>query len=353
MNRFIRIVALPALYLVAALARAGAAPAELAGTWQGKLNVDPRTSITIQFTFAKQPNGSYTAVLNSPDNGAIKNTPATGVTWDGSKVKLDVASLSGSYAGALKDGKLDGQWTQQGSALPLVLSPYQKPVLTKAAMDTLSGGWTGAITVAGTTQNIVFNFKPDAKGELQGTFSIPDQGLNDTPVSDILFENNKLSLKVPRVNLELNGTLANNVINSKLKIPSPAIPADGLDVSLKRGAYTPPVHALKLDVETFAKLNGTWKGPLELTAPNGQKRTINLILRVATSASGQYVAFIDSPDQGASNLAVTEMSLTGDKLALKVDAVKGEYSATLAGKTMTGEWVQGGGAFKAPLVLKQ
>ena len=72
------------------MAAAPAAPAaqDLVGVWQGKLALDPKTSLTIQFTFAKDAQGAYTAVLNSPDNGAIKNTPATGVTWDGSNVKL-------------------------------------------------------------------------------------------------------------------------------------------------------------------------------------------------------------------------------------------------------------------------
>ena len=37
----------------------GVSAQELAGTWQGKLQVDPKTSMTIQFVFAKKPDGSY------------------------------------------------------------------------------------------------------------------------------------------------------------------------------------------------------------------------------------------------------------------------------------------------------
>src|SRR5689334_17300654 len=110
---------------------ATAAQQELSGEWQGKLAVDPKTSLTVRFTFGKDAGGQTTAVLNSPDNAAIKNTPATGVTWDGARLKLQVAALAGSYSAILKEGTLNGEWTQPGSKLPLVLSPYQKPVMTQ------------------------------------------------------------------------------------------------------------------------------------------------------------------------------------------------------------------------------
>src|ERR1700761_2562096 len=72
---------------------------ELAGTWQGKLQVDPKTALTIQFTFARKPDGSYSAVLNSPDNSAIKDMPADSVSWKGGALSLKVAALSGGFDG--------------------------------------------------------------------------------------------------------------------------------------------------------------------------------------------------------------------------------------------------------------
>ena len=152
MNKWIRMTALASLLFASAGAMAAAPAAaapDLAGVWQGKLPIDATTSLTIQFTFAKDAKGGYTAVLNSPDNGAIKNTPATGVTWDGSNVKLQVAALSGSYAGALKDGKISGQWTQPGGNLPLVLSPYQKPVHVQGGDGCAAGTWLGNIEPPG------------------------------------------------------------------------------------------------------------------------------------------------------------------------------------------------------------
>jgi len=349
MKTWIRNMTLASLMLASSLVM-GAAPQDLTGMWTGKLAVDPKNSLTIQMTFSKDAKGGYTAVLNSPDNPAIKNTAATGVTWDGATLKLQVPTLQGSYAGTLKDGALNGQWTQPGGNLPLVLAPYQKPVVTKQAAAQLMGTWFGPITVGGTTLTVQFRFKNDEKGELQGTFSIPDQGLNDQPVTDLEFSGGKLSLRIPRVaNAPFNATLANNQLTGTLKVAAPGTPPDGVPVVLKKGEYAPPVHALKLTSEQFAALSGKWNGKLEITPPTGAKVTLTIVLRFETNASGQYVGFLDSPDQKATGIAIDEVTLVDGAFTAKVELVKGTYTGKLAGKTLTGTWSQG--PVTNPLVL--
>ncbi|MEO6080553.1 MAG: hypothetical protein ABIQ86_12335 [Steroidobacteraceae bacterium] len=330
-----------------------AAPPELAGTWQGKLAVDAKTSLAVQFTFTKAANGSYTAVLNSPDNADIKNTPVTGVTWDGSSLKLQVLSLSGSYAGTLKDGKIGGQWAQPGSAIALELAPFQKPVITATTMKALDGSWSGTLTVPpGIKQNVVFKFKQAADGGLEGTFNIPDQGFS-TPMANVAFANGELSLKVPRANINYTGKVAGNQITGKVVMPNnPSMPADGLQLDMKRGDYKPPTVALKLSAEAFTALKGKWQGTLEVTnRVTGNKTQLPLVLRFEANAKGEYLGFVDSPSQGAKDLVVTEAALNGDKLVVKIAVVGGEFSGTLAGNTLTGEWAQAAAGLKAPLTL--
>ena len=339
---------LPAAPLVV---HAGAAP-ELAGVWQGKLDVDAKTSLTVQFTFSKGSNGAYTAVLNSPDNPALKDTAVSGVSWDGTNLKLQVPSLSGSFAGALKGSSIGGQWTQPGGTLPLALAPYQKPVMSAANTKSLTGSWSGVLTVAqGVTQNVNIQFKPAAGGGIEGVFSLPDQGAN-LPFKDVVFENGEVSMKIPQQQLVLDykGKLAGDTITGKLKVPNPAVPPDGIPLNLKRGEYKAVAAVLKLSPESFALLKGKWQGQLEVpNAQTGQKQVLTLILRFEANAKGEYLAYVDSPDQKALGLVVNEATLADGKLSVKIPVVRGEYNATLAGKTLTGEWAQGGG--KLPLVM--
>jgi hypothetical protein len=340
MTRRVFAIALASLLPVVPVVMHAAAATELAGVWQGKLAVDANTSLTVQFTFTKGPNGAYTGVLNSPDNAALKDAPVTGVTWDGTNLKLQVPSLSGSYAGAAKGSSFDGKWTQPGGVLPLVLTPYAKPTLSAAAAKSLAGKWFGAITAAGNTTTLTFEFKQEGS-DLAGTFAIPEQGLQGVKLGQIEIANGDVSFRIPQLQGEYKGKLAGEQITGNLKIPGPVSPADGFPVNLKRGEYKVESPVLKISAADFAQLKGKWEAPMELTNPqNGQKLPIKLILRFESNAKGEPVAFLDSPVQGANGLVVSEATFAAGKLTFKVPAPGGEFTGTLSGKTIAGEWAQ-------------
>jgi len=310
---------------------------ELAGTWQGKLAVDPQTNLTIEFVFTRKPDGTYSAVVNSPDNPAIRNVAASSVSYTGGALKIEVKDLSGTYSGALKDGKFDGKWAQAGTELPLALAPYQKPVMTKAAMDILSGTWHGPLTIPGGKLTFVLRFTPDDKGQLQGSLHVPEQGAT-VPMSDLEFANNELKFKVPRVAGEYSGKLSNGAIEGAWKQGGPANPNPPVQVSLKKGEYSAPVQALALSPEGFAVLSGKWQGSI---APPNAPKPFTVVLRIEKNAAGQIVGFFDSPDQGVRGIPVTEATFASNKLTLKLPALMSEYSAELAGRELKGNWVQG------------
>jgi hypothetical protein len=332
------------LLLAPAALLAGAAP-ELGGDWQGKLAVNPATSLTVRFTFTKGANGAYTAVVNSPDNSAVKDTPVSGVTWDGTNLKFTVPTLQGAYTGKLAGGKIAGEWTQPGGKLPLELAPFQKVALSADAMRPYLGSWNANVVTPGGTQRLAFELK-QGTGGLTGTFGVPEQGVS-VPLTSATLENGELTLKVNLgAEITFKGKLAGNTIAGKLKVPNPAAPPDGIDASFQRGEYKAPVVALKLTPEAFATLKGKWQGKGAMTNPqNGQKIDFTIAARFETNAKGEYVGFIDSSAQGVSStVGVNEVTLAGGKLTAKVGtgAAAAEFSGTVAGKKITGEWVQAG-----------
>jgi hypothetical protein len=349
------------LQAVPVTARA-AAPAELAGVWQGKLAVDASNSLAVQFTFTKGANGAYTAVLNSPDNPSIKNTAVSGVSWDGTNLKLQVPTLSGSFAGTLKDGKVTGQWTQPGGNLPLVLAPYQKPVVTAAAARSIAGAWNGVLTVGAITQNLMFQFKQGSGGALEGTFSIPDQGVNNVPASNVVFENGELSLKVQvgQQLLDYKGKLAGEQINGTLK--AAGLPPDGVAVNFKRGEYKVVSPALKLSPGAFAALKGKWQGTLEVprgqaAAAAGQPASVKIAAAIGfeTNPKGEYNGYLTLTEPGQTNgsrFPIAEAAFADGKLTVKVAiAASIEFTGTVSGNTITGTWVQTTLGRNIPLTL--
>jgi hypothetical protein len=332
------------LLAVAVATSALAADADLSGTWQGKLQAAPGNSINIQFVFARKPDGSLAVTLNSPDNGAIKNIAADGVSYSGGTLKLQVPSLSGSYTGTVKGNTIEGQWSQPGGSIPLVLAPYQKPTVAKADMDLLtSSAWTGPVKPPGASFTFVVKFKQE-KGQLQGSLLIVEVG-QEIPFSDVEFSGGKLTCRLPQAQAELAATYANGAFTGTWTARGQALP-----IELKKGEA--PVLALKLTPEQFAKVAGAWGGTLEIPNPTtGQKISLPTVLRFEKDAQGRFLGYVDSPAQKAKGIAVTEATLNGTKLVVKAAAIGAEYNADVASDSLTGQMTQRGQ--NIPLTLKK
>jgi uncharacterized protein len=106
--------ALAAILLVPALAPAQ----DITGEWQGTLKtgvLDLRLAVHI----SKVADGRLSGTMDSLDQGAM-GIPITSISFQGSRLVFQVASVRGSYEGTLEGATIKGAWTQAGS-LPLAL----------------------------------------------------------------------------------------------------------------------------------------------------------------------------------------------------------------------------------------
>ena len=90
----------------------------LLGSWSGKLNAGV-TSLTIVLHL-EQADGYVIVTLDSPDQG-VKGIPTFKeyLTDDSLAVKME--QLNATYRARLKDGKLDGTFSQMGMSFPLMM----------------------------------------------------------------------------------------------------------------------------------------------------------------------------------------------------------------------------------------
>lgn len=302
------------------------AQTDLTGTWQGKLAVDPNNKMTIQFIIARQTDGSYKVVLNSPDTGGIKNVPATAVQYSAGKLTIDVASLSGSYSGTVGKGSITGEWRQQGSVLPLVLTPYKKPALT--TLKPLLGEWVGQLVVPGGPKlAIVFRFETAKDGSLAAFLDVPDQNAKGLALSDVALENNQVSLKFAPSNIDYAGKLSGNSINGTFKQGGAEFP-----LNLTKGKYQAPMY--EMPAEDMNKLLGQWVGKWK----ESEETTYTVIFKFNKTKDGKLSATTNSPEQGSAFLPLTELSFKGDQLKFKIPAASGEYTGKLNNNIILGTY---------------
>ncbi len=311
------------------------------GTWQGKLVPAPGSELIIQFKITQNADGSYAVVLDSPDQGAIKNIQASSVVFSDGKLKLDVTDLSGAYEGVLKNGIFEGNWKQEGTSIPLNLNPYEKPVLSKSDMEKLAGSWYGPLKIPTGDLTVVFRFEIKENGEYKAFLDSPDQGAADIPVSDVELADGTLILKIQAVQAEYKGKITGDTIVGEFKQGGQPLP-----LTLKKGEYKPQV-ALNLSKEIKDRLSGEWHG--QLATPRG---LIHMAFRFESSAKGDFMGFYEAPDQNVKGIPIKEASYADGKLTLKIKVANAEYKGTLTGDVMSGEWAQAG-LSNIPLSMKK
>jgi pimeloyl-ACP methyl ester carboxylesterase len=98
----------------------------LAGTWLGTLQF-PGGELRIVFRFAQNADGSWSALLDSPDQGA-KDIPTSKVVLENDRLLVEVPAVAGSFSGTIKADftEIDGLWKQGGLDVPLLLKKTDK-----------------------------------------------------------------------------------------------------------------------------------------------------------------------------------------------------------------------------------
>ena len=96
----------------------------LVGLWSGKLEGGPMT-LTIVLKL-EQADGYVKVTMDCPDQ-AVQGLSAKKECLTDDSLAVKIESLGITYCARLKDGKLDGTFSQRGSTAPLVLEELKRP----------------------------------------------------------------------------------------------------------------------------------------------------------------------------------------------------------------------------------
>jgi len=85
---------------------------------------------------------------------------------------------------------------------------------------------------------------------------------------------------------------------------------------------------------------GDWEGTIDAGGT-----TLHVVLHVVQDKDGKLSVAIDSPDQGASGIAITAITYKEPDLHFEVESISGSYDGKMnkENSQITGDWKQGGG----------
>ncbi len=93
----------------------------LDGAWSGRLSLGIQ-KLPLVFNFSESADGTTECAIDSPAQNAT-GIPAKVTRCTADSVVVDCPSIGASFAGRISNGKISGQFTQRGIALPLKLTP--------------------------------------------------------------------------------------------------------------------------------------------------------------------------------------------------------------------------------------
>jgi hypothetical protein len=205
---------------------------------------------------------------------------------------------------------------------------------TAALAQDATGDWIGTVKTPGAELTITMHVKAGANGALEGYAGSPDQTPTPLPMADIVVKDGTLTFAVPMV----QGTYAGKWdAGAKAWVGTLSQAGFDMPLSLAHGTVGPR--------PTVAGLDGEWTGVL--AAPQGDLR---LVLKVKTDANGTLAMF-SSPDQSPGEMAAA-VTHVGDAVTFQLKGLGGfDGKLSADGKTIDGNWRQGGGSL--PLTMKK
>jgi hypothetical protein len=215
------------------------------------------------------------------------------------------------------------------------------------AQTNLEGHWEGAISAPGMELGMIVELKQEA-GALSGTISIPAQGLKDFRLGNVKLQGQQVSFEMPNVpgSPTFTGTLSadGNSIEGTMTQGGGSVP-----FKLRRLSEAEIAEAAKkAAAEAARKPESVWEGTL-----NAGPSSLRLVVRVFKEDDGSLTGKLDSPDQGATGIAIPSLTLTDTKFSFELPALNGAFQGTLNQEKTeaVGEWSQMGNTF--PLTLKK
>ncbi len=209
-----------------------------------------------------------------------------------------------------------------------------------------AGHWEGVLKAPNQDVALTLDLAKNQKGEWVGTMSMPAQGAQDIPLSDIRVEQDSVHfamLKSPGAPV-LDGKLSadGKAISGTFAAGGQSVPFEVKRTGEASIKAAPPSTPLTKEFE------GNWEGALEA---GGQQ--LRLMLKLSRAADGTGAGSLTSVDQGNVEIPIGAITQKDKSLQFDIHAINGSYSGTLSGDgtQITGTWTQAGSS--APLSFKK
>lgn len=227
----------------------------------------------------------------------------------------------------------------------LHLAPFLCAFLTTGFAQTgPAGHWEGTLQLPDREIQITVDLTQDAKGGWIGALSQVSQGVRDVPLADISVNDKSVKFRIVAGGANAPAFDCNLESASSLHCTL-TTPGGSIAATMKRTGEA-KVELPKSNPAVSAEFEGDWEGIID--APSGPLR---ITIHLKNQADKTVKATLDSLDQNAMGLPLTEVVQKGPAIEFQLRLANGGYKGALNKEAtqLAGEWSQGGGSIALTL----
>jgi fermentation-respiration switch protein FrsA (DUF1100 family) len=216
---------------------------------------------------------------------------------------------------------------------PSAQTPAVRKPQPQRISSTLEGRWSGSLQAGEAVLHLVLRVSKAEDGSFKATIDSLDQGVYGIEVISLTRKDSTVRFDVASVGASYEGKLAadHRSIEGDWTQGRVSLPLIFHRQAAGAGEQKPS--------DAIASAEGVWQGAME-----GNGMRLRFQLHVSHDDQKQFVAALDSPDQGVSGLPAIKVSLKDAAFHFEIPVVSGVYDGALnaAKSAITGSWAQNG-----------
>lgn len=192
--------------------------ASIEGKWQGTISRGETPIQAVVWRFEIDDSDELIGFMGPASRGAAF-IPMQNISITDSGFSFNVNDAGGKYEGAISNGEVIGNWTQQGQEMTLNMIPREDvpvaEVLSFSAelLEKVLGDWSGTIVVDATqSQDIVWRFESAESGKVTGLMGPAARGVASIPMQNVVITETDITFDVMDAGGKFSGKISTDII---------------------------------------------------------------------------------------------------------------------------------------------
>jgi hypothetical protein len=334
---------------------------DLVGKWEGSAEFG-KMKFNFVLHIVEEQGNRIKATMDLPEHGQ-RGLPIGAILFNTPDVRIEIDPFQTAYNGKLSEdlSEMNGEFEEGPGGRPAAVTfkrstsadahePELAYTLASGETPDIRGHWKANVEpMPGMKLTFGLNIGRSTDGTYKATLDVLEQAAKNIPASTVKTMGKQTELNWDALQMSFNATLNDKGNQLAGEWKQRGKPEQVTFVRLEAPATLIPKEiSYEADPTQPNDIRGEWSGTLDI--PNQKLR---IVLKLGKTPGGELAGTLSSPDQGPSELPMTNAKLEPPSVVMEWPAIRGKFDGVITneGSALEGTWEQFGN--KLPLKLER